>query len=379
MNALVVPRYGAPEVVEIVAMAEPKAGPREILVRVRATTVNSGDARIRAARFPPGMNLLGRLMFGWSAPRRPVLGVDLAGVVEAVGRDVTAFTVGDRIVAMTGDRLGAHAERCVIAADHCAVKLPDELSFEDAVTLPFGGTTALTFLKDRTHVRPGERVLVIGASGAVGTACIQVARLLGARVTGVCSSANADRVRSIGAERVIDYRTTDLFELEERWDVVIDTVGEATVRQCRSVTTPTGRVGLVAAGLPQMWAAAVANLTGRQRIVVGPANESADHLAQLVAWLEAGVWTTVIDQRMPWREGVTAHRRVDSNRKVGSVVLTFGAATAEPVPPSRANQPPRNRRSRWRRRRRSRSWAFSSRTCCRTRSASSRSSSGRSS
>ena len=324
MNALVVSRYGSPDVVEVLTMDEPKPGSKELLVRVAATTVNSGDARIRAARFPPGMALLGKLMFGWSGPRRPVLGAELAGVVEAVGAGVSAFAVGDRIVAMTGMRMGAHAERCVIEADHCVWKLPDGVSFEDAVTLPFGGTTALTFLKDRANLQPSERVLVIGASGAVGSACVQVARLLGAEVTGVCSEANAELVRSLGAEHVIDYRTTDLYGLDDRWDVVIDTIGNATVRQLRSLAGPTGRVGLVSAGLPQMLAGAVAGLTGRQRMLMGPASESPEHLAQLVAWLEEGVWTPVIDQRLPWRQGVAAHERVDTNRKVGSVILTFG-------------------------------------------------------
>lgn len=339
MNALVVSKYGTPEVVEIASMDDPTPGPGELLVRVAATTVSSGDARIRAARFPPGMALLGRLMFGWSKPRRPVLGVELAGVVETVGRDVTAFAVGDRIVAMTGDRMGAHAECCVIDADHCVVKLPDSVSVEDAVALPFGGTTALTFLKDRANVQPGERVLVIGASGAVGAACVQVARLLGARVTGVCSGANAALVRSLGAERVIDYRTTDPFALGEQWDVVVDTIGKATVRQCRSLATPTGRVALVVAGLPQMLAAAAASLTGRQRMLVGPADESPEHLAQLVAWLEQDAWTPVVDRRVPWRQGAAAHARVDSMRKVGSVILTFPNRSTSERPSTVASRP----------------------------------------
>lgn len=323
MNALVVSKYGAPEVVEVREVADPEPGPGELLVRVEATTVNSGDARIRAAHFPAGMALLGRLMFGWSAPRQSVLGAELAGVVEAVGPGVDDFGPGDRVLAMTGMRMGAHAERCVIAADHCTVRLPASVPFDLAVNLPFGGCTALTYLEDMAKVQLGERVLVIGASGAVGAACVQVARMLGARVTGVCSGRNAELVRSLGAEDVIDYTQTDLGSVPERWDVVIDTVGKASVSELRSLATRDGRIGLVSAGIPAMLAAAWTNLTSRQTVHFGPAGESPAGLARLVQWLEQGSWIPVIDQRIPWREGAAAHALVDSGRKVGSVVLTF--------------------------------------------------------
>ncbi|MBX2803882.1 MAG: NAD(P)-dependent alcohol dehydrogenase [Myxococcales bacterium] len=326
MNALVARRYGSPDVVMVREVPDPVVGPRDVVVRVHATTVSSGDARLRAARFPTGFGLLGRLLFGVFKPRRPVLGVELAGFVDAVGSEVTEHAVGDRVLAMTGDRMGAHAERCVVSVDHCVVALPDDVSFEDAVTLPFGGTTALTFLQDRAQVQPGDRVLVIGASGAVGTAAVQVARLLGAQVTGVCSAANAPLVRSLGAERVIDYATTDVFAGSEQWDVVIDTIGRASLAQCRRVATPNGRIGLVAGGLPQLLAAPLLTWTSRQRIGAGPAAESPAHLARLVEWLRTGAYRPVVDRRLPWQQGAEAHTRVDSQRKVGSVVLTFEAA-----------------------------------------------------
>lgn len=321
MQALVVPHFGPPEVVAMRDVADPDPGPFEIVVTVCATTVTSGDARIRAARFPPGMGLLGRLMFGWSVPSRPILGVELAGVVEAVGASVTEYAPGDRVLAMTGDRMGAHAERCAIAVDHCVVHLSDAIAFDEAITLPFGGTTALTFLADRARLKSKERVLVIGASGAVGVASVQVAHLLGAEVTGVCSGRNAELVRSLGAARVIDYTRHDLFATDERWDVVIDTVGVATVAQVCALATRSGRVGLVAAGLPQMLAAGWHNLTSRRRVFVGPATESPVHLAKLVEWLGDGRWKAVIDRRLTFREGAQAHARVDSMHKVGSVVL----------------------------------------------------------
>lgn len=321
MNALVAPRYGRPDVVELRNLAVPEPGPREMVVDVRATTVNSGDARLRAARFPDGMACMGRLIFGWSAPKRPVLGAELAGVVTAVGQNVTEYAPGDRVLAMTGMRMGAHAQRCALDVDHCVVPLPDAVGFEEAVTLPFGGTTALTYLADRAALEAGERVLVIGASGAVGAACVQVARLLGAEITGVCSGANAELVKSLGATEVIDYTKTNIHGGDDAWDVVIDTVGQATVKQLCRLATPRGRIGLVSAGVPQMLAGVWRNISTRQRVLFGPAEESPTNLARLVQWLEQGAWRPVIDERLPLARGVEAHARVDSMRKVGSLVL----------------------------------------------------------
>lgn len=324
MRALVYERFGGPEVITIAERPEREPGRRELVVRVLATAVNSGDARLRAADFPPGMGLLGRLFAGLSGPRQPVLGADVVGVVERVGASVTEFSTGDRVAAMTGMRMGAHAERCVLSADHCTVAVPDGVTAPDALSTIFGGTTALTYLEAKARVQPGERVLVLGASGAVGAATVQVARLLGARVTGVCSGRNAELVRSLGAEEVIDYTQVDVFAGDRRWDVVIDSVGVGTVRQLRQVATPRGRIGLVAAGLPAMLMAPWVGLTSDQRLLVGVADESPVYVTRLLTWLEEGRWTPVIDSTYPWEQGAAAHARVDSRRKRGSVILRFG-------------------------------------------------------
>ncbi len=302
---------------------DPVPGPREVVVQQGATAVNSGDARLRQASFPDGFALPGRLAVGWSRPRKRVLGVDVAGTVTAVGADVHEVAPGDRVVGQTGLRMGAHAERVCVSVDHCLVRLPAGVSFEEAATLPFGGCTALTFLEAKLKVRPGERVLVVGASGSVGVACVQVARLLGAEVTGVCSGPNAALVRSIGAARVIDYTCTDIGKLDERWDVVVDAVGRLPVAQVRRLATARGRVGLVASGLPQMLAGLWANVTSRQRVVFGPADENPAYVERLVGWLAEGAYVAVIDSRHDWEQGATAHARVDSQHKRGSVVLTF--------------------------------------------------------
>lgn len=323
MRALVYDRYGAADVVTVGTVDDPVPGPRDVVVQVLATAVNSGDARLRAASFPDGMGFLGRLATGWSRPRWRVLGVDVAGVITEVGAKVTEYSPGQRVVGMTGLRMGAHAERCVLSVDHCLVPLPDSVPFEHAVTLPFGGCTALTYLEAKLGVQAGERVLVIGASGAVGTACVQVGRHLGARITGVCSGPNADLVRRLGAEGVLDYTATDVFAVDERWDVVIDTLGRAPASAVRRLATRRGRVGLVAAGLPQMLSGVWANLTSRQRIAFGPSAESPAYLRRLVQWLAEGTYEPVIDGCLPWERGAEAHARVDSHHKRGSVVLRF--------------------------------------------------------
>ncbi|MEM9693989.1 MAG: NAD(P)-dependent alcohol dehydrogenase [Myxococcota bacterium] len=331
MHALVTRSYGPPEVVDWCSIADPIAGPQQIVAEVHATTVNSADARLRAARFPVGMGWMARMALGWSRPRRTVFGVELGGTVVAVGEAVTRFSVGDRVLAMTGARMGAHAERCVLDVDHCVVHLPASIPFDAAVSLPFGGTTALTFLDDFAHLRTGERVLVVGASGAVGTACVQVASLLGAEVTGVCSADNARLVRRLGASTVIDYTTTCLSEVDGVWDVVIDTVGRMKIRDLARLASPQGRIGLVAADLPAMATALAYRLARRQRALVGVARESPDHLERLLTWLGEGRWQPVIDRRLPLALGRAAHTRVDSGRKVGSVVLLCSRGTDSSV------------------------------------------------
>lgn len=323
MNALVYRRYGSPDVIETATLADPTPRPGQVVVRVHVSAVNSGDARLRAADFPPGMQLLGRLAMGPLRPRTRVLGADLAGVVESVGRGVSTFAVGDRVVGMTGMSMGGHAERCAVQADHCLTHVPDAVPLDEAVSTVFGGTTALTFLEGKAALQPGERVLVNGASGAVGTACVQVARQLGASVTGVCSERNAALVRSLGADQIIDYTTTDLERVQERWDVVVDTIGRTPVATWRRLATPRGRIGLIAAGLPQMALAPWVAMTSRQRLLVGVATESPAYVDRLMGWLADGSWQPVIDARYPWTEGAEAHRRVSSGRKCGSVLLMF--------------------------------------------------------
>src|SRR5262245_33792471 len=228
MKAAVYRRYGPPEVVRIEDVPRPDPKTNELLVRVRATTVSAGDARLRSARVPTGFGVLMRLGFGISGPRRPILGWDFAGDVAAVGSSVLRFAAGDRVF---GAGMGSHAEYVVASAER-VVPMPRNLSYEEAAALVFGGLTSLFYLRDKAKIQPGERVVVNGASGAVGTAAVQLATHFGATVTGVCSAANAELVRSLGATRIIDYVREDFRRAGEQYDIILDTVGNCTFSNC---------------------------------------------------------------------------------------------------------------------------------------------------
>lgn len=313
MRAAVVDRYGPPEVVQVreVAVPTPKAG--QVLVRVRATPVTSGDARIRAGRFPPGFAPFARVALGFRGPRRPVLGGVLSGVVEAVGDDVTGFAVGDEVCGMTGVRMGAHAELAVAPAKKL-VRKPPAVSHDDAAGLLFGATAALHYLRDRTAVQSGDTVLVNGASGAVGTAAVQLAVHLGGRVTGVTSGRNAALVTDLGAERTIDHTAVDVTEIPDRFDVVLDTVGNLSIRSGRTLLAPGGRLGLAVAGLGD-------TIRARGAVSAGPAGERAEDFDVLLGLAVSGTLRVVIEQVYELDQIVEAHRRVDTGHKVGNVVV----------------------------------------------------------
>lgn len=317
MKAAVIERYGPPEVVQVAEAPKPVPSDREVLIRAFATTVNSGDARLRALRVPRGLGLPVRLQFGVRKPRQPVVGFETAGQVEAVGKDVTAFQPGDRVVASRGFKLGCHAEYVTVDDDGIIAEIPENLSFEDAVALLFGGATSLGFF-ERGKLTRGETLLVNGASGAVGTMAVQLAKHLGAEVTGVCSAANVELVRGLGADHVVDYTTEDFTENGQRYDVVMDNHGNAPFSRIKGSLKPGGRFLMVIGGLGQM----IASLWQRP-VSGGSPPATADHYRTLMSLAESGTLKPVIDTVLPFEQIAEAHRRVDSNHKVGSVVLTF--------------------------------------------------------
>ena len=324
MPAAVVTRYGGPGVVVLRDVPRPKPGPHDLLIRVKATTVSSGDARMRARRVPEGMELLLRLAAGWNAPRSAVLGTECAGVVEAVGGAVTRFRVGDPVVAFPGASMGAHAAFVRIREDGAVARKPERLGWAEAAALLFGGTTAYHYLHRAARVQAGERVLVLGASGAVGSAAIQLARLAGAEVTAVCSGANEALALSLGAGRVIDYQREDFTRAGSSWDVVMDCVGATDYPRCRPALAPGGRLLRVVCGLSGQLTALFEGRLSGHRVIAGVAMERAEDVRHLLDLAQRGALRAVIDGVLPFEQIAEAHARVDSGRKRGSLVLTLG-------------------------------------------------------
>jgi NADPH:quinone reductase-like Zn-dependent oxidoreductase len=244
MKAAVCERYGPPEVVQIREVPTPAPASGEVLIKASATTVNSGDARVRALRVPRGLGLAVRLRFGLTKPKQPIFGFEVAGEVEAVGAGVTRFQRGDRVVASRDLDLGCHAEYVTVSEQGAIATIPDTLTEQDTVALCFGGATALDFF-DRGQLAAGEHVLINGASGAVGTMAVQLAKHRGAEVTGVCSGANAEQVRSLGADHVIDYTADDFTRNGQRYDVIVDNQGNANYARVKGSLAPGGRVLMV--------------------------------------------------------------------------------------------------------------------------------------
>ncbi len=325
MKAFIYKRYGPPEVLEMSDVPKPIPGDHELLIRVRAATVSAADWRVRSLKMPPGFGFLGRLVFGIRVPRQQILGTELAGDVEAVGKAVTSFKVGDQVFAFPGGGMGAYVEyKCMPANGAVAIK-PSNLSYEQAAALSFGGSTMLDFFR-RGALRSGERVLVNGASGAVGTAAVQLAKHFGAHVTGVCSTANLHLVRSIGADQVIDYTEHDFAKSGEPYDVIVDTVGTAPFARSGTSLSSGGRLLLVLASLPELLRAPWHTMTSGKKVVAGPAAERNEYLHQLAELAASGNFLPVIDRCYSFEQMVAAHRYVDQGHKRGNVVITLGAS-----------------------------------------------------
>lgn len=325
MSAALVTRYGSPDIVRIgdVPRPEPKAG--ELLIRVRATTVSSGDSRVRSARVPSGFGLFLRLGMGFRGPRQPVLGLELSGVVEAVGSGVSRFRVGDAVIAYPGASMRAHAEYVTIPENGKVIAKPDGLGFEDAAALCFGGLTAMHYLVTQAKLQAGERVLILGASGAVGAAAIQIARHRGAVVTAVSSAANAELVRSLGAAHVIDYGAEDFTRNGETYDVIMDCVGATSYGHCKRSLARGGRLLRVVAGLAGLLAAPFQGRFAGHRVIAGVSEGCVEDMRALSELAQAGAFRPVIDSRYPFARIAEAHARVDTSRKRGSVVVTLSA------------------------------------------------------
>ncbi|OQW38640.1 MAG: Zn-dependent oxidoreductase [Proteobacteria bacterium SG_bin4] len=322
MKAVVYERYGPPEVLQLKEVEKPTPKNNEVLIKTHATTVTSGDWRVRSLDVPAGFRLIMRLVFGVSKPKQPILGTELAGVIESVGEGVRKFKAGDQVFAFSDAAMGCHAEYKCMPWDGAVALKPVNLTYDEAAALSFGGTTALDFLR-RGKLQSGERVLINGASGGVGTAAVQLAKHFGADVTGVCSTANIELVRSLGASHVIDYTREDFTQNGETYDVIVDTAGTAPFSRSKASLKEGGRLLMVLTGLPDMLRIPWVLMTSSKKIIAGPAAGRAEDLRFLAGLAEAGEFKPVIDRRYPFEQIAEAHRYVDTGRKKGNVVITL--------------------------------------------------------
>lgn len=321
MRAAVYRRFGGPEVVHVEDVARPQVGASDVLVRVHASTVSMADHRARSRNLPRGLSLLATVGIGAFRPSHRVLGMDVAGVVEAVGTAVTGFKPGDEVIAMLGGRFGGHAEYAVVPHDGAIAHKPRTMGFEDAVTLVFGGFTALGYF-NQAVLDPGVKVLVNGAAGAVGTAAVQIARAAGAEVTAACRASDGAMVTALGATRVIDYTTSDFAAEDVTYDVIVDCVGNAGFDRSAPRLAPGGALLLVVTDLRGLIAApARARRSGRV-VATKPIAGAAD-LAAISALADAGAYTAVRDRTYDLADVAAAHRYVDQGHKKGNVVLTI--------------------------------------------------------
>ncbi len=299
MKAVICPKYGSPDVLQLIQIAKPTPKDNEVLVKVHATTVTVGDVRMRGFNVPLQFWIPSRLYLGITKPRRSILGMEVAGEVEAVGSAVTRFKVGDAVMASTfTTNFGGYAEYKCMPEDGVLAIVPASMTYEEAVALPIGGQTALRFLH-AANLRAGMNVLIYGASGSVGTYAVQIAKAFGAEVTGVCSTANLDMVKALGADRVIDYTREDFTAGGARYDIVFDAVGKTSKAKSQTVLAPNGTFVSV----------------------MGDAKEQVEDLLELVKLVEAGKLKSVIDRCYPLEQIVEAHRYVDQGHKKGNVVI----------------------------------------------------------
>lgn len=317
--------YGPPEVVKLLKQPRPMPNDRQILVRVFASTVSSADSRLRSRRIPRGFLFFFGLLYGFSRPKYDCLGANLAGEVVAIGKAVQHFQVGDRVVADLGMKLGGHAQFKLLGAKDVIAKIPIGVTYAQATALVFGGLTALSFLRDKLKLQSGERLLVIGAGGAVGSAAVQLAKIMGAHVVGVCSASKAADVKALGAVEVIDYQSTDWRKAPGCYDVILDNVGDSDFdfAKVRPKLSPGGRLGLVVADLPATLKSLWISMFNRQKVFAGPVAPNTSDLEYLLSLCREQRFDPLISQTFPFEKIVEAHKVVDSGHKLGSVVIEF--------------------------------------------------------
>jgi NADPH:quinone reductase-like Zn-dependent oxidoreductase len=318
MKAVAWIKYGKPaDALKIIEAEKLIPKKHEVLIKVYSSTVTAGDARLRAFNIPTGFWLLTRLVFGLFNPRKKIPGMEFSGEVEAIGKGVSLFNIGDSVYGTSGMHLGALAEYICLPEKAAFIRKPDEIEHNDAVASIFGGLTAIHFLKEKAKLGAGQNILINGASGAVGTASIQLAKHLGAEVTGVCSSGNIELVTSLGASKTIDYTKEDIASSEEVYDFVLDAVGNIPLVRCKNLLKEKGKLISINGGL-------LVNLSAifNKKLISGVAQESKEHIELLKDLVINSNLKPVIDRVYPLEEIVEAHKYVDEGHKKGNVVIS---------------------------------------------------------
>jgi NADPH:quinone reductase-like Zn-dependent oxidoreductase len=322
MKAMLCTKYGSPDVLQMGEVNKPIPKDNEVLIRIYATTVTAGDCELRSFKIATWIWLPLRLYIGLRKPRRPILGQELAGEIEAVGKEVSQFKKGDQVFAATSMRFGAYAEYICLPMTYPVLK-PINMTFDEAATIPTGGINGLHFLR-KANIQSGQRVLINGAGGSIGTYAVQIAKSIGVEVTCVDSARKLDMLRSIGADQVIDYMELDFTRMGETYDVIIDIVGKSSFSRSIKSLKLNGRYVLGNPTFIGMIRALWTTMTTDKKVIFEMANNRAEYYDFLKDLIEAGKIKSVIDRSFPLEQTAEAHRYVENGYKKGNVVITLG-------------------------------------------------------
>ncbi|UPM54954.1 NAD(P)-dependent alcohol dehydrogenase [Gottfriedia acidiceleris] len=323
MKAIICTKYGPPEVLQLTEVEKPKIKDDEVLIKIHATTVTAGDVKLRSSDFPFMYWLPSRLMFGFTKPKNQIPGCELAGEIVTVGKNVRNFKTGDQVFGYSGFTFGANAEYISLHEESVLAKKPKNMSFEQAAAIPVGALTALHFLR-RSIIQNGQKVLIYGASGSVGTYAIQLAKYFGTEVTALCSTSNVELVKALGADEVIDYTNEDLAKSKNTYDIIFDTVGKSSFSNCKRLLNKDGVYLLSAVWKLSVYFQAIwSNLISNKKAIFGVANMNYEDLNYIKALIEADKLKAVIDREYPLEQIVEAHRYVEKGHKKGNVVINI--------------------------------------------------------
>ena len=330
MKAIVYTEFGSPEVLQLKEVEKPTPKDNQVLIKIYATSVKYGDLVARNSRNIPPCEfhmpflfwLINKMVFGFRKPKKNILGAELAGEVEAVGKDVKTFKYGDQVFGYPGQSMGAYAEYTCMPENGMLASKPANITFEEAAVVPYGAIMALGLLKGKGNIQSGHKVLINGASGGIGSAAVQIAKNLGAHVTGVCGTPRLKFVKSLGADKVIDYTQEDFTQRGETYDLIVDILGKSSFSRCKSALKQDGRYLLASFKMKQLFQMLWTKIRGGKRVICAIAPASTEDLIAVKELIVAGKIKAVIDKRFPLEKTAEAHRYVEQGHKKGYVVIT---------------------------------------------------------